>query len=150
MRGKWPTYKGPKKQIGASIYWSSHQMHTEKVIETCIQLDIFTKPWISALVQSVTSALGADQQSSDPVPWHERCTRVFTGRGVPPAETVRSFWSKLIHILRGQFEQMQGTSDQMQKGFLGTTARGPLLHWVQRRSTLAVPATYLVPPPPPS
>ena len=28
--------------------------------------------------------------------WRARCTRVFEGRGVPPAETVRDFWTEII------------------------------------------------------
>lgn len=45
--------------------------------------------------------------------WRARYTHVFEGRVAPPAETVRDFWSELIHTLRGQFEQLVGCSDRM-------------------------------------
>ena len=31
--------------------------------------------------------------------WRARCRRVFEGRSVPPAETLRDFWLELIHTL---------------------------------------------------
>lgn len=39
--------------------------------------------------------------------WRARCRRIFEGRAVPPAETVRDFWLELIHTLRGQFDRIQ-------------------------------------------
>ena len=33
--------------------------------------------------------------------WRARCRRIFEGRSVPPAETLRDFWLELIHTLRG-------------------------------------------------
>lgn len=47
--------------------------------------------------------------------WRARCTRVFKDRGIPPAETIRDFWTELKHTLRGQFEGLVGSFDRMQK-----------------------------------
>ena len=47
--------------------------------------------------------------------WRARCTGVFEGKGVPPAETVRDFWMELIHTLRGQYEARRGSSERMRR-----------------------------------
>ena len=85
--------------------------------------------------------------------WRARCTRAFEGRGTPAAETVRDFWTELIHTLRGQFEQLAGSSDRMQRrreAFLRLWRDGPFytesggaLRWQYR------PPVWLFPPPPP-
>eukprot|EP00250_Pteridium_aquilinum_P028273 c36882_g1_i1 orf=333-566(+) len=33
--------------------------------------------------------------------WRAQCCRLFESRVVPPAETIRNLWLKLIHMLRG-------------------------------------------------
>lgn len=34
---------------------------------------------------------------------------------MPPSESVRDFWLELIHTLRGQREELQGSCDRMQR-----------------------------------
>ena len=53
--------------------------------------------------------------------WRARCRRIFDGRAVPPAETIRDFWQELIHTLRGQLDGMQGDTEiriQRRQAFL--------------------------------
>ena len=60
--------------------------------------------------------------------WRARCRRIFEGRTVPAAETVRDFWVELIHTLRGQYEQLQGDSESRQgrrRAFLQRWGAGP-------------------------
>lgn len=55
-------------------------------------------------------------------------TCVFKGRRTPPIEIVRDFWVEIFHTLRGQLEQLQGSSDRMQRhreAFLRLWRDGP-------------------------
>ena len=38
--------------------------------------------------------------------WRARCRRIFEGRPIPPAETLRDFWVELIHMLREQYDRI--------------------------------------------
>ena len=60
--------------------------------------------------------------------WRARCRRIFDGRAVPPAETIRDFWQELIHTLRGQLEGMQGDTEiriQRRRAFVRLWRKGP-------------------------
>ena len=64
--------------------------------------------------------------------WRARCRRIFEGRTVPAAETVRDFWVELIHTLCGQYEQLQGDSESRQgrrRAFLQRWGTGPFFFW---------------------
>ena len=83
--------------------------------------------------------------------WRARCRRIFEGRAVPPAESIRDFWLELIHTLRGQYDRLQGSSDAMVRrrlAFLSLWGKGPYLsqasgtvRWHYR------PPVWLFPPP---
>ena len=83
--------------------------------------------------------------------WRARCRRIFEGRAVPPAESIRDFWLELIHTLRGQYDRLQGSSDAMVRrrlAFLSVWGKGPYLsqasgtvRWHYR------PPVWLFPPP---
>ena len=85
--------------------------------------------------------------------WRARCRRIFEERPVPPAETVRDFWTELIHTLRGQYDRLQGDSDSMilrRLAFLRLWKSGPFL--LERHSTIQwcySPPVWLFPPPHP-
>lgn len=75
-------------------------------------------------------------------------TCVFKGRRTPPIEIVRDFWVEIIHTLRGQLEQLQGSSDRMQRhreAFLRLWRDGPYTEL--SNYPLALQATNLALPP---
>ena len=112
----------------------------------------------------LTTDLPVMQQSGDSDPrwalisslglwftWRAHCRWIFEGRPIPPAETLRDFWIELIHTLRGQYDRIQGNSDEMLRrrfAFLQQWGKAPLcssttgtIRWHYR------PLVWLFPPP---
>ena len=81
--------------------------------------------------------------------WRAWCRWIFEGRPIPPPETVRDFWVELIHTLRGQYDQIQGNSDEMiqrRHAFLQQWGKGPFCTY-SLRTLRWRPLVWLFPPP---
>ena len=45
--------------------------------------------------------------------WKARCSRLFDGKIVPPAQVVRPIWHEMVLTLKSRYDNIQGTLDAM-------------------------------------